>query len=219
MGVFNRLFNKVNEPEKNVYYRANIFQKNIASEIELDSLDSVISIHHSIVSITKNLLSIKTNRGEEYSFPIKFYEKDSFTTTHIGIFKNGYKFRLIQPKDLSLEMAKSTHNALGAFTLGTVNPNGWAVHFILTDIDDIRQNHIYETGSAEQIQKLIQGAMLGIQFGLPNKFIEFSKRLLPMIENNPFQLNNFDGSEDFIQIMKNNIEAYNNTERIIINKI
>jgi hypothetical protein len=219
MGLFNRLFNKGNEPEKMVYYRANLFQKSIASQIESDSLEIALSFHHSLVGITENLLSIRTISGEQYSFPIRFIEKDFSTTTHIGKYQNGREFRLIQPKDLSLKMAKSTHNALGAFTLGTVSPNGWAVHFILTDKDDIRQTNISEKGSTEQIQKLIQGAMMGIQFGLRNKFIEFSKRLLPMIENDPYQLNNFDGSEDFIQIMKNNLEAYNNTERNIINKI
>lgn len=219
MGIFNRLFNKGNEPEKMVYHRANLFQKNIASQIEIDSLEIALSLHHSLVSITENLLSIRTVSGEQYNFQIRFIEKDFSTTTHIGKFQNGRKFRLIQPKDLSLKMVKSTHNALGAFTLGTVNPNGWAVHFILTDKDDIRQTNVSEKGSTEQIQKLIQGAMMGIQFGLPQKFIEFSKRLLPMIENDPSQLNNFNGSEDFIQNMKNNLESYNNTERNIINKI
>ena len=221
MGLFDNLFSKDSkqEKEKGELYRANLFQKNIASQIEADSLEIAISFQHSLVNISAELFTIKTVNGEQYSFPISFSEKDFSTTTHIGKFQNGCDFRLIQPIDLSLDMAKSNHNALGAFTLGSVNPSGWAVYFFLTDKKDIRQTDVSEKGSAEQILKLIQGSMMGIQFGMPEKFIEFSKRLLPMIESNPSQLHNYDDSSEFIQVMKSNLEAYDDNEKSIINKI
>jgi hypothetical protein len=219
MGIFDNLFNKESSQENGVFYRANLFQKNVASQIESDSLEIAISFQHSLVSIGEKIFKVKTLNGKEYSFPIRFSEKDSFTTTNIGKFENGNDFRLIQPIGLSLDMAKSKNNALGGFTLGSVNPNGWAVHFFLTHKDDIRQTNVLAKGSDEQIQKLIQGSMMGIRFGVPNKFIEFSKRLLPMIENNPSQLYDFDDSEEFIQIMKSNLEVYDFNEKKIINKI
>ena len=219
MGIFDNLFNKKNNDEKGVFYRANLFQKNVASQIESDSLEIAISFHHSLVSIDEKTFKVKTLNGKEFNFPIRYSEKDSFTTTNIGKFENGNEFRLIQPIGLSLDMAKSKNNALGGFTLGSLNPNGWAVHFFLTHKDDIRQTNVLSKGSDEQIQKLIQGSMMGIKFGVPNKFIEFSKRLLPMIANNPSQLYDFDESEEFIQIMKSNLEVYDLNERNIINRI
>jgi hypothetical protein len=221
MGLFDGFFKKQSKQEnKNIdFYRANLFQKNIASNIENDSLEIAISFHHSLVSVTDKTLTVKTLNGETHSFPIRFSEKDFTTTTHVGRFQNGRDFRLIQPMDLSLEMAKSNHNALGAFTLGSVNPSGWAVHFFLTEKNDLRQTNVFEKGSAEQIQKLIQGSLMGIKFGLPDKFVEFSKRLLPLIADNPSQLNDFDESEEFIHFMKSNLEVYTSSEITIINKI
>ncbi len=221
MGLFDDLFKKQNKEEnKNIeFYRANLFQKNIASNIENDSLEIAISFHHSLVDINDKILSVKTLNEETHSFPIRFSEKDFSTTTHIGRFQNGRDFRLIQPTDLSLESAKSYHNAVGAFTLGSVNPSGWAVHFFLTEKNDIRQTSVFEKGSSDQIQKLIQGSLMGIKFGLPDKFVEFSKRLLPMIADNPSQLNDFEESEEFIHIVKSNLEVYTSSEIKIINKI
>jgi hypothetical protein len=221
MGLFNDLFKKQSRQENQnlAFYRANLFQKNIASNIENDSLEIAISFHHSLVSITDKMLTVKTSDGQTYSFPIQFSEKDFSTTTHTGRFDNGRDFRLIQPMDLSLNMAKSNHNALGAFSLGSVNPSGWAVHFFLTEKNDIRQTSVFEKGSSGQIQKLIQGSLISIKFGLPDKFVEFSKRLLTMIEENPSQLNEFDESEEFIHIMKSNLEVYTSSEIKIINKI
>jgi hypothetical protein len=221
MGLFDNLFSRDSKQEKKKVelYRANLFQKNIASQIEADSLEIAISFQHSLVNISAELFTIETLNGEHYSFPINFSEKDFSTTTYIGKFQNGRDFRLIQPTDLSLDMAKSNHNALGAFTLGSVNPSGWAVHLFLTDKDDIRQTNVSEKGSTEQIQKLIQGSMMGIQFGMPEKFVEFSKRLLPMVESNPSQLHNYENSSEFIQVMKSSLESYNDNEKNIINKI
>lgn len=219
MGILGDLFNKNDKQNQVEYYRANLYQKNIAIQIENDTLEFVISFHHSLINIGDDLISIKTVNGQQYNLPIKLSEKDFLTTVHVGKLQNGNNFRLIQPIGLSLDLTKSDHNAVGAFTIGSVNPNGWALHFFLTNKDDIRQTKVFEKGSANQIQKLIEGSLMGIRFGLPNKFIECSKQLLTMIENNPSQLKYYDQSKEFIQIMKKNLVAYNNHEKNIINKI
>lgn len=202
-----------------MFYRANLFQKNVASQIEADSLEIAMKFHHALVEIGSNSINIETKDGHRHNYPITYLEKDFATSTHIGKFENGKEFRLIQPTDFALEMANSTHNSIGAFSLGSRNPNGWAVHFFLTEKNDVRQTNVSEKGSSEQIQKLIQGSMMGVQFGMPEKFVEFSKRLLLMIENNPSQLYDFEDSDDFIHIMKNNLQVYNSHEQIIINKL
>ena len=220
MGLLDNIFKKRNEVSDTlVFQRANLFQKNIASNIETDSLEIAISCHHSLVSISDKLFSVKTLNGQLFSIPIQFSEKDISTTTHVGSFKNGGAFRLIQPTELSLFTAKSTHNALGAFSLGSVNPNGWAVHFFLTAKDDLRQTTVLEKGVPDQIQKLIHGSMMSIKFGIPGKFFEFSKLLLQMIESNPSQLNDFQESEEFIQMMNDNLQSYTSREIAIIKQI
>jgi len=60
---------------------------------------------------------------------------------------------------------------------------------------------------------------MSIQVGMHDKFIEITKRLLPMIESNPSKLNDFEDSEDYIYILKNNIEIFDYNERSIIKKI
>lgn len=200
-------------------YKANLFQKNIAKQIELDSIEIASSFDHALVDITNDIFTVETLDGKKYKYPIKFTEKDFATTTHVGQFHNGKKFRLIQPTGIALEMAKSNHNSKGGFSLGSEDPSGWALSFFLTDKDDIRNTNFNEKGSKEQIERLVQGAMMSIRFGQPEKFLEFSKRLLPMIENNPTQLYDIKDGAEFIDIMKNNLDVYAAKERTIINRI
>jgi len=202
-----------------MFYRANLFQKNVASNAEAQTLAFALSIHHALVSITSDTLIVELKVGNKQTIKLNLKEKDFSTSTYIGRFENGLDFRLVQPIGFALDMAKEKYNAVSAFTIASINPNGWALNFFLTDKDDIRQPNIEEKGSQEQIQRLIQGAMMSIQVGMQEKFIEITKRLLPMIESNPSQLNNFEDSEDYIYILKNNIEIFSNSERTIINQI
>jgi len=200
-------------------YRANLFQKNVASNIEAQTLAFALSIHHALVSITSDTLIIESKVGNKQTIKLNFKEKDFSTSTYVGRFENGLNFRLVQPTGFALDMAKEKFNAETAFTIASISPNGWALYFFLTDKDDFRQTNVEEKGSQEQIQRLIQGAMMSIQVGMQEKFLEITKRLLPMIESNPSQLNNFEDSEDYIHILKNNITVFENSERTIINKI
>jgi hypothetical protein len=202
-----------------VKHRANLFKKNVASNVEAQSLATASSLHQALVSLSSDTLIFKTNNGVKQSIKLSYKEKDFSTSTYIGRFENGSDFRLVQPTGLALDMAKKKYNAINAFTIASINPNGWALNFFLTEKDDLRQTSIEEKGSQEQIQRLIQGAMMSIQLGMQDKFIEITKRLLPMIESNPIQLNRFEDCEDYIYILKNNVEVFDSKEREIINKI
>lgn len=200
-------------------YRANLFQKNVASNIEAQTLAFALSIHHALVSITSDTLIIEPKVGNKQAIKLNFKEKDFSTSTYVGRFENGLDFRLVQPTGFALDMAKEKYNAINAFTIASINPNGWALNFFLTKKDDLRQTSVEEKGSQEQIQRLIQGAMMSIQVGMQDKFIEITKRLLLMIESNPSQLNSFEDCEDYIYILKNNIEVFDSSERSIIKNI
>lgn len=171
------------------------------------------------MSLSSDKLTFETKNGIKQSIKLIFKEKDFSTSTYIGKFENGSYFRLIQPTGFALDIAKEKYNAINAFTLASINPNGWALNFFLTERDDLRQTNVEEKGSQEQIQRLIQGAMMSIQVGMQEKFIEITKRLLPMIESNPSQLNSFEDCEDYIYILKNNIEVFDSSERSIIKQI
>ena len=212
MGIFNNLFKKNNSKENGVFYRANLFQKNIASQIEFDSLEIAISFQHSLVNISEKIFKVKTLNGKEFSFPIRFSEKNSFTTTNIGKFENGNDFRLIQPIGLSLDMAKKKNNALGGFTLGSVNPNGWAVHFFLTDKEDVRQFNVLEKGKNEQIERLISGSLMAIQANLHQNFLDYTKRLLNIIDHTD-EIISLENGQEILNIMRQNINMYNTEEK------
>lgn len=212
MGIFNNLFNNNSSQENDVFYRANLYQKNIASQIETDSLEIAISFQHSLVSIGKNFFKVKTLNGKEYSFPIKFSKTDSFTTTNIGKFQNKKDFRLVQPIGVALLMTKSENNALGAFTLSSLNPNGWAVHFFLTEKDDIRQTNVLEKGKNEQIKRLISGSLMAMQVNLHQNFLEYTKRLLFLIDHTD-EIINLENGQEILKIMRQNLNMYNSEEK------
>lgn len=212
MGIFDKIFNKNNSQENSVFYRANLFQKNVASQFESDSLERVNSFHHSLVSIGERIFKVKTLDGNEFSFSIKFSEKDNFTKTYIGKFENGIGFRLIQPIGLSLDMAKSKNNALGGFTISSINPNGWALHFLLTEKNDIRETNALVTGKNEQIEKLIFGSLMAIQAQLHKNFLDYSKRILSLI-NHTDEIINLENGQEILRIMRQNINMYDSEEK------
>lgn len=197
-------------------YRANLYQKNIATRIETDSFAIASGFNNALVEISNTNFKVHTTDGLIHNYKLEFLEDDFATTTYVGKFENERKFRLILPKDFSLEMMKNEYNALGAFTLGTINPSGWALLFILTEKDDIRNVNITEKGNREQIQRLIDGSIMAINAQLVDKFVEFSKRLLPMIENDPSQLRDYQDWYAFVDIMKAGLTFYTPKERNII---
>lgn len=202
-----------------MFKRANLFKKNVATEIETDSLEIALKFHHALVKIDETSFSVESLLGERQTYFLAFHEKDLATTSYIGRFENGKKFRLIQPDDFALMHSNSVNNAIGGFSLGSESPNGWAVFFFLTEQNDLRQTNIEVNGSKEQIQRIINGSMMAFRFGKPEKFVEFSKRILPMIENNPSQLNEFEESGEFIKVLREYSYVYERDEIEIINKI
>lgn len=200
-------------------YRATLFQRNIVSESDKENINLVNGFNNALVEILESQLTVKTAGGKLYNYPLQYSEQDFMSTTHLGKFANGTPFRLIQRKGASLEIAKAKFGAVGAFTIGSISPNGWAIHFYLTTEKDVRDVAIVESGSNDQIQKLIDGSLMSLQFNMSQKFVEFSKRLLLMIEKEPSQLLKFNRAKEFVEIMKRNTDSYSYQEQQIIRKI
>lgn len=111
--------------------KARIFQRNIISKSEQISYDLVNTFDGAEIELGRQTIRIKTIKGEAYQYKIIYSEHDSFTETYLGQFDNGNKFRLTKPIGVALEMTKLKSSAVDAFSIGSISPTGWAIHFHL----------------------------------------------------------------------------------------
>ena len=211
------IFDKNKSQINHIMHRANLYQKTIFSQIESDSLHIALGFQHSLVCIRENLFNVETIDGNEFNLPIRFSEKNFFTITKIGKFENGNSFRLNQPIGRSLEMEKSKNNALGGFTIGTLNPDGWALHFFLTEKNDIRQINVMEKGKNEQIENLISGSLVAMNANLHQNFLDYTKRLLNLIDHTD-EFISLENGQEILKIMRQNLNMYNSEEKIKIKR-
>jgi hypothetical protein len=111
--------------------KAKIFQRNIMNNSEQVSYNLVNSFDEAEIELNNQTIKIKTKKGETYLYQLTYSERDTFTETYLGEFDNGYKFRLTKPIGVALEMTKLQSSATDAFSLGSISPTGWAIHFYL----------------------------------------------------------------------------------------
>jgi hypothetical protein len=111
--------------------KAVIFQKNLLNQKEQTNFKFVESFDDAEVDLKINSIRIKTTDGHEYNYQLIYSEKDVFTETYLGQFENGTAFRLIKPIDTALEITKLQSGASDAFSFGSIDPRGWAIHFYL----------------------------------------------------------------------------------------
>lgn len=64
---------------------------------------------------------------------LKFLEEDFSTISYLGKYKNRIEFRVIRPTDLSLANLKNRFDCEAAFSIASVDPSSYAVHFILSN--------------------------------------------------------------------------------------
>lgn len=87
-----------------------------------------------------------------FASELRFAEEDPFseTTTYTGEFSESSKFRLLRPGSLSLIQLKGEYNCKDAFTIASVDPQGYALRFILSE--DLGQPiEILEKSKADQV--------------------------------------------------------------------
>jgi len=200
-------------------YRANLFKKNILTQTDTESINFVESIHHALINISDNELHIELSNGDIEIFPIEFSDKDTFTSTHIGQFKNGTKFRLIQPIGVSLEMAMLNQNSKGGFSIGSIDTNGWAIHFFLTDSNDLRDSYRKESEKSKDLENLMKELLSAFENGLQEKFLEVGKKIIPLIQPDPMQIYFYSDGEEIAYKLKANVSMFTSEEQQTIEKI
>lgn len=193
--------------------RASIFQKNILSKSDKSELAQ--SFQNCLVEIDENNIVIHNDEKIILKSQLTKFEDEFHTTSYKGKFNDNEPFRIIRPKDIALANVKAQHNCVSAFSIGSLNPDGYAIHFILTEKNDIRNTNTVEKGTEEQIQRLIEGCVLALQNELYENFVDYSKRLLKLIESG-HELKKYQYGDGILQVMRNNDELYSFGEKAII---
>ena len=199
--------------------KASIFQKNISPNGQKDAVESALNINNALVEFTVDKMLVKYENGNLESFHIEFFEEDFITISHLGKFANGIPFRLIQPIGTALQNVKAKYSSLGAFSIGSLSPDGYGIHFVLLEPEVQRHQNPENQSNVEQVQDLVNSAIMAKEFGLDSKFIEFSKRLLAIIQADPTVLAKQSNSQELVQLIKKNLRDFNSGERLIIDHI
>ena len=195
--------------------RASIFQKNILSKS--DKSEFAESFQNCLVEIDENNITIYDDEKIILKSQLSKFEDEFHTTSYKGKFNDNEPFRIIRPKDFALENVKAEHKCISAFSIASINPDGFAIHFILTEKNDIRNNNSIEKGNEEQIQRLIEGCILALQNELYQNFVDYSKRILNLI-NEGSDLLKYQNGDGILQVMRNNDELYTIGEKAKIFK-
>ena len=193
--------------------RASIFQKNILSKS--DKSDFAESLQNCIVEIDEENITIYRDEIIILESQLSKFEDEFHTTSYKGKFSDNEQFRIIRPKEIGLANVKLQHNCISAFSIGSLNPDGYAIHFILTEKNDIRSTNTAERGTEEQIQRLIDGSVLALQNELFENFVDYSKRLLKLVESG-YELKKYQHGDEILKVMRNNSELYTFGEKAII---
>lgn len=195
--------------------RASIFQKNILNSNKFS--DFVQSFESNLVHIDSS--SLKVYNDEQLLFQSSLTQKDAdfHTTTFHGQFEDGTRFRIIRPNEVPLINIKNQYNCVSAFSMASIEQDGYAIHFILTEKNDIRNNSVVEKGKDEQIGRLLEGCILALQSEMYDRVIDFSKRILNIIDN-ANMLHNYQYGSQILTIMEENLNLFSESERIKILK-
>lgn len=191
-------------------YKASIFQKNITRHST--ESEKAIGFENCEVEISKKRLRIIKNGVELLNSELKLLEEDFSTISYLGKYSNGVEFRVIRPTELSLENLKNRFDCETAFSVASVDPSGYAVHFILSKSNqNPNVGKVVEKGKKEQIQKLIDGSIMALQANLKSSFIDFSKRILSLISDTN-ELSEYNNADQIVEVMKGNRHIYTELE-------
>ena len=114
-----------------IIMKAVIFQKNLLNINEQTTFKLVENFDEAEVVFSNNSIRINTKDDQVHNYQLVYFEKDVFTETFLGQFENGSTFRLIKPIDFTLKITKLKTGAADAFSFGSIDPRGWAIHFHL----------------------------------------------------------------------------------------
>ena len=193
-------------------YKAQIFQKNIATKSS--ESDFIERFNNCLVEIDEEKLIIQNDKQVNLiETKLQLKERDFHTVTYHGNFKDGWStFRVIRPIDIALENIKQEFNCQSAFSIASISPTGYAIHFLLLSKDEIRDLNIVEKGKNEQIEKLLEGCIISLENQLYENFIDYTKRILGLV-NHCRELLQFKFGSQIIQIMREVQNVYSEEEK------
>ena len=204
-------------------YRAYIYNKSFTLASEKKEFDFFLGLNNSVVTINEKELNFKLENGFDVKFSLSLYEEDHSTISYFSKLEGGEKFRVVKfiedDPNMTLFRIKSQYNAIDAFSIGSMKGDGYAVHFFLTNKDDIREVESNSTGIPEQINKLVTASLLAINAGMVSKGVEMTKRLLTFLKNNDYKNINDEYFETITLFMTNYIQLYSQDEQDAINRI
>lgn len=190
--------------------KAKIYKTNILDHSK--SVERVKQIDNQLISLSNSSVNIRYNNGAVKKYDLRFSEKDFSTSTYIGKFKNGNSFRLIKPNKFALNNLKKRFKCISAFTIASLSPDGYAIHFVLTKTDNNDDIPIISRSNIEQKQRLVQGAFIANQNGLMPNFLEYTKRLLNLIQNSS-EFEQMDKGLHVLKMIRRNINLYSYEEK------
>lgn len=152
-----------------------IFRKNIVKKSKYS--DFVESLNNHRVEILPSSIKL-FYRSDNLSFSstIKFTDEDSFTKTSIGEFEDGAKFRFIQPQDSGLQQLKEDYDCEGAFSIASIDPQGFAIHFLMVKDPDSNQK-IDNVDASDLVYRLIDASIMAFNSGLYAQSIDYIKKI------------------------------------------
>lgn len=185
-----------------IMYKTSIFQKNIARHST--ESEKAIGFDNCNVDISTKHLRITNGGTELLNSDLKFLEEDFSTISYLGKYKNRIEFRVIRPTDLSLANLKNRFDCEAAFSIASVDPSSYAVHFILSNSNQSPNiGNVVDKGKKEQVQRLIDGSIRALQVNLQSNFIDFSKRILSLISDTR-ELMEYNNADQIVEVMKAN---------------
>ena len=193
-----------------IMYKTSIFQKNIARQST--ESEKAIGFDNCNVDISTKHLRITNGGTELLNSDLKFLEEDFSTISYLGKYKNRIEFRVIRPTDLSLANLKNRFDCEAAFSIASVDPSSYAVHFILSNSNQSPNiGNVVDKGKKEQVQRLIDGSIRALQVNLQSNFIDFSKRILSLISDTR-ELMEYNNADQIVEVMKANRPIFSETE-------
>lgn len=116
---------------------ARIYSKRILKN--LPGIEVITSFNGKIVNLTKSQIEVlNVDLAPYFISSLTFSEEDPFseTTSYLGNLSDQTQFRLLKPGDLNLFQLRKEHHCEEAFTIASIDPQGFAFHFVLKKFSD-----------------------------------------------------------------------------------
>lgn len=195
--------------------RANLIQIFLVDNSYESRVKFFKRFNHSLVTLSNEELTFTDDKVNS-KFTLNYLEEDAFTKIFLSEFEDGTPLRVIRPMGAAKQMSAQRYNSRDEFTVGSLNPDGYSVSFILTEKNDIRNIEIVIKGVDEQLQSLITGAMMALQNSSQPHFYNISRRLISSVGLNNKDIHQFDDGSNIAQVLKETAHLYDEIEQRII---